>query len=172
METSPPLSCSCSLDSSALDRSNGMTPIAAIDEVIYVPRSNHFRYKNKDSEPSPAIYEPSNEDLGNPSNQKRADNSNPLWRPRMPSHPEQDANVPPALLRMLFYPFKQQIPAQLGALNHRASNPFFIRCAALPGKGGALKKGPPLKNKRTLSSLFELVMIARLSYAPPFAQDS
>lgn len=73
---------------------------------------------------------------------------------------------------MPFYPFTQQIAAQLGALNHRASNPFFIRCAALPGKGGALKKGPPLKNKRTLSSLFELALIARLSYAPPFAQDS
>ncbi len=93
-------------------------------------------------------------------------------RHKEPSHPEQDATFPPALLRMPFYPFTQQIAAQLGALNHRASNPFFIRCAALPGKGGALKKGPPLKNKRTLSSLFELALIARLSYAPPFAQDS
>ena len=44
------------------------------------------------AEPSPAIYEPgpepsylipSNEDLGNPSSQKKADNLNPLWRPRM-----------------------------------------------------------------------------------------
>lgn len=58
-------------------------------------------------------------------------------RHKEPSHPEQDATFPPALLRMPFYPFTQQIAAQLGALNHRASNPFFIRCAALPGKGGA-----------------------------------
>ena len=44
------------------------------------------------AEPSPAIYEPgpepsylipSNEDLGNPSSQKKADNLNPLWRPKM-----------------------------------------------------------------------------------------
>jgi hypothetical protein len=56
---------------------NGMTPTAAIDEVLSVPRSDLFRYKNKNknSEPSLAIYEPgpepsylipSNEDLGNP----------------------------------------------------------------------------------------------------------
>ncbi|KAG8492607.1 hypothetical protein CXB51_010046 [Gossypium anomalum] len=61
-------------------------------------------------------------------------------RHKEPSHPEQDATFPPALLRMPFYPFTQQIAAQLGALNHRASNPFFIHCAAPPGKGGALKK--------------------------------
>lgn len=60
-------------------------------------------------------------------------------RHKEPSHPEQDATFPPALLWMPFYPFTQQIAAQLGALNHRASNPFFIRCAALPSKGGALK---------------------------------
>lgn len=52
----PFLSCSGSLDFSALDRENGMTSTAAIDEVLSVPRSD--RYKNKDSEPSPAIYEP------------------------------------------------------------------------------------------------------------------
>ncbi|KAK4414726.1 hypothetical protein Salat_2579500 [Sesamum alatum] len=121
----------------------------------------------------------------NPSSQKRAENSNPLWRPRMywiqgfpslsedeatpsrclgyyipdylirptgidltfncasrhkePSHPEQDATFPPALLRMPFYPFTQQIAAQLGALNRRAINPFLIRCGRPPY---LLKEGP------------------------------
>ncbi|KAL0433580.1 UNVERIFIED_CONTAM: hypothetical protein Slati_2692300, partial [Sesamum latifolium] len=53
-------------------------------------------------------------------------------RHKEPSHPEQDATFPAALLRMPFYPFTQQIAAQLGALNHRAFNPFLIRCGRPP----------------------------------------